>query len=81
MGHKNHYFGVKSAPKAPKKIVVLDQILLRELRYLLASSYPPGGGGVVWDYWYMGDKKSGLLVSEKTKIGIWPAEGRKILEI
>ena len=64
MGHKNHYFGVKSAPKAPKIFVVLDQILLRELRYLLASSNPPGGGG----------GGLGLLVSESnvsTFFGIW----------
>ena len=44
-------------------------------------SYPPGGGGVVKRLLVSGRKKSGLLVSEKTKIGIWPAEGRKILEI
>ena len=59
------------------------QILIKNETFGLKQdfSYPPGGGGVVWDYWYLGDKKSGLLVSEKTKIGIWPAEGRKILEI
>ena len=54
---------------------------MKHLALSSVSHTPPGVGGVVWDYWYLGEKKSGLLVSEKTKIGIWPAEGRKILEI
>ena len=43
---------------------VLGQILLRELRYLLASSYPPGVGGVVPRLLVSGSNVS-------TFIGIW----------
>ena len=42
---------------------------------------PPGVGGGGQEIIGIWEKKTGLLVSEKTKIGIWPAEGRKILEI
>ena len=49
MGHKNHYFGVKSAPKAPKK-------------FGGPKSVRRGGGGVVLKTLCFKDVVSRILV-------------------